>query len=320
MMNRGSLPFWIALAIGWILFGSYYWTCHVQHTCWGNDVVNIDRSEPTVPLSIRGEGLNLQSDPNLKFDLQGAIPEVPSLVARNIDELSRFLGKNPNKFVTLTGQYKNTDSKPAGFANLGLARADGTKQYLVRKGIRADQIKTKSKVNNALTVAGSKIIGGVDFVVGAEKVRAQPPVVKNEPVKEAPKKDGLLNRALDFTKATAASFKKGQRIELKNVQFNSGSSRLRDSSNADLNKLVKILNDNKGIKIEVGGHTDNTGALSVNNRLSGERARRVQDYLTSKGIAANRISSKGYGPAQPVANNQTPEGRQQNRRVEITVN
>jgi len=192
--------------------------------------------------------------------------------------------------------YKNTDPKPDGFANLGLARADEVKKLLIRKGIAANSIRTKAKASNNLDVFNNKIIGGVNFLVGADRQ----PVVQNTPVKkepEQPKKDGLLAKALDFGKATAASFKSGQRIELKNVQFDSGSSRLRNTSFTDLDKLVGIMNDNQKISIEIGGHTDNTGALSVNNRLSDERARRVRDYLVSKGIKANRLQRIRSKPA-----------------------
>ena len=75
---------------------------------------------------------------------------------------------------------------------------------------------------------------------------------------------------------------------------------------------------NASIRVQVGGHTDNTGSAAVNRRLSAARANAVRDYLISKGVAADRLTAVGFGPRKPVASNRTAEGRAQNRRVELT--
>jgi outer membrane protein OmpA-like peptidoglycan-associated protein len=71
------------------------------------------------------------------------------------------------------------------------------------------------------------------------------------------------------------------------------------------------------VNIEVAGHTDSRGSDAYNIKLSQRRAEAVRDYLISKGIAADRLSAKGYGESQPVADNATDEGRFKNRRVEL---
>ncbi len=262
------------------------------------------------PLVISGAGLNLRNEQNLRFPVKKSQPQIPPKVNQTFNQLSQFLKKNTDKQVTVTGLYERTDPKPANkrFANLGLERAEQLKQTLTKKGIKADQIATKALLRNNLQVIDNKVIGGATFVVS------------NKPKAAAPKKPGVQEKALDFSKATADNFKKGQRIELKNVQFASGSANLKNTSFADLNKLINILNKNKNIKIEVGGHTDNVGDLALNNKLSQQRATSVVTYLTGKGIAKNRLTSKGYGPAKPVAPNTSIAGRQANRRVEVTVN
>lgn len=266
------------------------------------------------PLVISGAGLNLRSDENLKFQVGRSQPEIPAKVYQNFSQLSQFLKKDAGKQVTVTGLYAAKDPKPANkkFANLGLERAEQLKLALMKRGIKADQIVTKALVRNNLQVIDKKVIGGATFVVGNKP--------KAAPAKPVAKKPGVQEKALDFSKATADSFKKGQRIELKNVQFDSGSANLKATSFADLNKLVDILNKNKAIKIEVGGHTDSVGELALNNRLSKQRAESVAAYLTGKGIAKNRLTSNGYGPSKPVAPNTSIAGRQANRRVEVTVN
>ena len=73
-------------------------------------------------------------------------------------------------------------------------------------------------------------------------------------------------------------------------------------------------------RIEVGGHTDNTGPRDFNMRLSRARARSVRQYLLGRGIPPGRLSAQGYGPDRPIGDNETDEGRAKNRRVEFIAN
>lgn len=113
--------------------------------------------------------------------------------------------------------------------------------------------------------------------------------------------------------------KEGSKVVLKNVFFETGKYDLKPTSTAELNKLVSFLNTNPSIKIELGGHTDNVGSKESNQLLSGNRAKTVYQYLIDKGISSSRLSFKGYGDTQPIADNNTDEGRQQNRRTEFKI-
>lgn len=88
---------------------------------------------------------------------------------------------------------------------------------------------------------------------------------------------------------------------------------------ANLDKLVKVLNAYPDTNIEVQGHTDSKGTESYNQTLSEKRARTVTDYLASKAIAASRMTIKGFGETAPKYDNETEEGRAQNRRVEFLI-
>lgn len=79
------------------------------------------------------------------------------------------------------------------------------------------------------------------------------------------------------------------------------------------------MNENLNLKIEISGHTDNVGSDALNQKLSENRAKAVVDYLTSKGISSLRMISKGYGKTQPIATNNTEEGRALNRRTEFKI-
>ena len=101
--------------------------------------------------------------------------------------------------------------------------------------------------------------------------------------------------------------------------FDTGKSTIRSISNTELARLVKLMNDVPGLKVELSGHTDNTGSNKINEKLSQDRAQAVVDYLVAKGISKDRFEAKGYGSSKPVASNKSKEGRQQNRRTEFKI-
>jgi outer membrane protein OmpA-like peptidoglycan-associated protein len=109
------------------------------------------------------------------------------------------------------------------------------------------------------------------------------------------------------------------RVRLKNVFFDFDTWNLRPESYAELDKVVKLLKDNPAIKIEISAHTDDRGSDEYNYTLSENRAKSVMEYILSKNIAPNRLSSRGYGETKPFVPNDTEEHRQLNRRVEYII-
>ncbi len=112
---------------------------------------------------------------------------------------------------------------------------------------------------------------------------------------------------------------KGEIITLHNILFNTDESVLLPQSYNDLHKLIDLLNAHPTMKIELRGHTDNQGTMEHNRRLSEERAKSVMEYLVEHGIDRQRLSWKGFGKTRPIDTNETPEGRQHNRRVEYLI-
>jgi len=113
--------------------------------------------------------------------------------------------------------------------------------------------------------------------------------------------------------------KVGEKIILNNIFFNSEEYALREESAFELGNVVKLLEKNPSLKIEIGGHTDNSGTEESNRKLSENRAKSVYDYLIKKGVDESRLSYKGYASSKSVADNNTPEGKAKNRRTELTV-
>jgi outer membrane protein OmpA-like peptidoglycan-associated protein len=108
-------------------------------------------------------------------------------------------------------------------------------------------------------------------------------------------------------------------MDLSDILFAFDRFNLTPEAVVELDKVTAWLRENPTVKVEIGGHTDSEGTTDYNLRLSESRARSVREYFTEHGVAAGRLTSKGYGESQPIATNDTPEGRRLNRRVELKI-
>jgi OmpA-OmpF porin, OOP family len=144
-------------------------------------------------------------------------------------------------------------------------------------------------------------------------------------------KDGYLFKSLNFNYSEVRDFKpivvdielekakEGSVVVLNNIFFDTDKYELKEKSTTELSKIVRFLNENPLVSIQISGHTDNVGAIDYNQQLSLKRATSVYQYLIDKGIDKKRLQFKGFGSSRPLADNNTEEGRQLNRRIEITV-
>lgn len=101
------------------------------------------------------------------------------------------------------------------------------------------------------------------------------------------------------------------------IQFDVSKSTLKPESMGTLNEIVKMMKENQDLKFEIGGHTDSDGTAELNNKLSQDRADAVKKQLVGMGIAADRLNTKGFGSTKPITENNNPENKAKNRRVEF---
>ena len=200
--------------------------------------------------------------------------------------------------------------------------------------------KTKEPLNASLvyqtlpdgTEVGNAVSSPVD---GSFKIVL--PYDKNYSIRASADKFFAISENLNLDSLIKAGYKEihrdlylvpieiGQVFRLNNVFFDFDKYNLRPESFVELDRVVGFLNDYPNIEIEMSAHTDSKGADDYNMLLSDNRARSVREYIVSKGIAATRIISQGYGESKPVADNSNadgtdnPEGRQLNRRVEFKI-
>jgi outer membrane protein OmpA-like peptidoglycan-associated protein len=149
------------------------------------------------------------------------------------------------------------------------------------------------------------------FRCGTPEPPAPPPVVEKEPEPEPPPPPPPPPRVEV----------KDDKIELnEKVNFETGKAKLLPDSETLLDEVGQVLTDHPELeKVRIEGHTDGQGSTASNQRLSNNRAKAVRDYLVKKGIAGKRLESKGFGESKPLGDNKTPEGREQNRRVELHI-
>ncbi len=143
--------------------------------------------------------------------------------------------------------------------------------------------------------------------------------------------DDYLFNSLNFNLPDSATFREiykiirlkkieiGKRIILRNIFFDFDKATIRSESEAELTRLKEVLDENPGIKVEISGHTDSKGNDDYNLQLSKDRAQAVVEYLIAKGVEKTRLIYAGYGETQPIAENDTEEGRQENRRTEFKI-
>jgi len=185
---------------------------------------------------------------------------------------------------------------------------NSAQQFVRNAGFSTVQVTANGR---DITVSGtvekqpniSNLLSGIEQIEGVRKVTDA--LVLTDPVDDAVVQKERFVTSLKL-------------INTASVSFEPGSSSFTQSSDAALNQLAGLMLRHPESRLRIEGHTDNTGPESVNLRLSRERAQAVADYLTSSGIASNRLIAKGYGSTQPIDDNFSDAGKARNRRIEIS--
>ena len=152
-------------------------------------------------------------------------------------------------------------------------------------------------------------------------IRNEVPVTKSptiQEIEEIVKKYAAQKDTTPQVMVSAPMMEEEENWILVGVNFQLGSNKLTPESYPILLHTIEVLAEKPELRVEIGGHTDNTGSEEYNLKLSEIRAQTVKNYLVSKGISGNRLIVKGYGESMPVADNNTAEGRALNRRIEFT--
>lgn len=171
---------------------------------------------------------------------------------------------------------------------------------------------------DSLWVVLGAVLIGLAFLLCSESPKLAPSVTTTQPTVTAP----LPTAKVVEPRPSSPAVVKKEIDDLlvgKTIPFQTSSAVIQLEGLVTLDQVLPILQHDPTTAFEISGHTDNVGAEENNRILSQKRAKAVMDYLVSKGVAADRLTFKGYGASRPIADNTTAEGRSRNRRIEFLV-
>ncbi len=244
-------------------------------------------------------GVDFGSEDNFNFlaDSEMIVTPMSEGLKHNAKQLVDYLANNTGDRLTVTGLYRADETNTSIFPNLGLARANQVKSYLVSQGVNARQINLASKLDEKATAdKDGKYFGRADFSL----------VKVDETLQQ--KYDEDMKLLLADIQANPVT-----------IYFATGDSsvKLTEKQRSTIFDMIRYLDYDVNAQVNVTGHTDNVGNEAANIKLGKERAVDVANYLSSKGLNKSRINVRSKGPNQPIADNTTAEGRAKNRRVTI---
>lgn len=298
-MSR-SLIYWLLLGL-WFILG--WWLCQ-KYICGNSTVAAASPAVIPEATDTYQERLNIADGAafstavdnrnvrflNSNFDLLPNTTEVTSSLQSTAD----YLKGNPERSLLITGHYLDSETYTGALPNLGIARATSIKNALVAMGAPASQMSLRGVLQGSIANSADTLINSAVFAF----TTAENPDARLQLIRER-----LLGKPLTLY-----------------FETNSDNVGLSEQQRQDFADLAYYLDNVSAANLAVGGHTDDRGEERYNVRLSRSRAEFIMNYVVrNAGINADRLSSNGFGEAQPVASNDTPEGRAQNRRVEVIL-
>ncbi|PID58171.1 MAG: hypothetical protein CR986_08095 [Ignavibacteriae bacterium] len=243
-----------------------------------------------------------------KFD-EAALTEEAKLILLNV---AKILNKYPEEKIEIIG---HTDSWGNDEYNMELSnkRAALVRRFLTANGVDSTRLFTtgcgeREPIASNNTKEGRALNRRIEFSIFDGTPHQCP-----EPIGVKPKETND-----EILKITKAIQNKGK-LTFSNINFRVNSDEILDNSKEILDNVVVVLNELPNVKLDIQGYTDSDGNKKYNQDLSARRAASVKKYLVAKGIAANRLTTKGFGESNPIADNKTKEGRAKNRRIEFEV-
>jgi outer membrane protein OmpA-like peptidoglycan-associated protein/tetratricopeptide (TPR) repeat protein len=253
-------------------------------------------------------------------------------INNNEDQFSLFITADGKK-----GYYSHEEPREGGYSVSHIYEIDIPEENRIRYASNYVKGIVRDKESHAPLAASIELINiesnETESLVSSDSVSGAYLIVLTQGAEYAlyVNKPGYLFRSLNFNYSTVKNFEpivldidlekatEGTRAVLQNIFFEVDKYELQPKSVTELEKIRRFMSENPTVKIEISGHTDNSGTPAYNQSLSQKRAQSVYDYLVAHGVQPGRLFAKGYGADQPIADNSSEEGRQQNRRIEFKV-
>jgi outer membrane protein OmpA-like peptidoglycan-associated protein len=254
--------------------------------------------EPTsYPFAFSDGDYTYNENDNYNFNVSSSAILMPLATSMDvgISSLKNFLSENTGKVLNVTGYYKSDETNDSAFPNLGLARANAVKNHLVENGIPSTRINTMGQLMDTMVPNEGVYLGPIAYGISGESETAGDDL---KALYEEIKADPLV---LYFDSAEAS-------INLSSVQR---------QKVADISRYLDKV---ESAKVNIVGHTDNTGVAATNMRLGQNRADFAKAYFIRNGISEAKINTSSKGQTDPIESNATEEGKSKNRRTVVTLN
>ncbi len=317
-MSKRTLHFLLMLLVG-IIGGilNYFFCCNC---CGKADVNSTKQNTPIVApitstkkavltptsnafvLNDANGNFSTSTNDHFNFNTNGfsILKPLSPNVDSQIEKLKAYLGLHKEKSLDIIGLYTSKEKNPSGYPNLGIARANAVKNYLVSQGLSSKQFNTLGRLDDHLVPNKAIYQGPITYNFNSSKS------IEDEDAKRIAELDSLRKEIL------------ANPLRL-NFETSSSSLILSNSQRSKMAKLSRYLDKADNGKLLVTGHTDNTGNYNSNLALGKSRAETIAGYLAKNGIARSKINTLSKSSDKPIATNATAEGRHQNRRVEVTL-
>jgi OmpA-OmpF porin, OOP family len=257
---------------------------------------------------------------------------IGSPINNHEDQFSLFITADGKK-----GYYSHEESRPAGYSVSYIYEVEIPEAHRIK--FKSNYVKgiVRDKATRQPLLAKIELINleknETESLVESDSISGQYLIVLTQGAEYAlyVNKKHYLFQSLNFNYSEVSDFepitlnidlekaKEGTIAVLQNIFFDVDKYELKEKSKTELQKISRFLLDNPNVRVEISGHTDNSGSATYNKQLSEKRAQSVYDYLVRNGLDQKRLTTKGYGPDQPIADNATEEGRQRNRRIEFKI-
>jgi outer membrane protein OmpA-like peptidoglycan-associated protein len=263
-----------------------------------------------------------QADPNVQTYAQLRLVDAEKALraaerAKDLDERLHlgYVAEKKAQLALVTGATSRTEQN---LQQIGKETSDLLLQRRDRelKAARAATDARDGEAEQARRAAEARARDAEAKALEAERARRQAEAEAQARAADQAKAASLAN---ELASLKAQQTDRGLVLTVGDVLFDAGKAELGPGAQRSIDKLADFLKAYPKRTVLIEGHTDNTGDEDFNLKLSQQRADAVRDKLVAKGIAPQRIRTKGYGPKFPVVDNNTPAGRQQNRRVEVVV-
>lgn len=300
----------LTIILGTILY--YYLCCKpcYEETNKITDVENVVPEAPKIKEPTKSNFSIIDSKSGIAFKTNGnfnfkasnfsILNPIAGGLSSEIGKLTNYLNNNANKAIDITGLYTNDEKNNSAFPNLGLARANVVKNYLITNGASSKSINIFGTVDNSLIPdTKATYFGPVTYslkTLGTEDASAKVKDLKT--LKADIKRNPLV-----------------MHFQIGNTSIN-----LSPEQREKVAKISRYVDQTDNTTIQIIGHTDNKGSRIDNVKLGQKRANFAKEYFMKNGISKSKIKTSSKGPDKPIADNSTEDGRSKNRRVIVTIN